>query len=95
MISGFKVIERKLIPLGWSPSQLRSFSLWFVHEYQPSPTEAPFSRSQILNFLGEFKDISPPAKMAARIGQAFSSSWAMNRLKPIKVQEIDDIQVKN
>ena len=95
MISGFKVIDRKLIPLGWSPSQLRNFSLWFVHEYLPSPTEASFCRSQILNFLGEFKDINPPAKMAARIGQAFSSSWAMKKLKPIKVEHTDDIQVKN
>jgi hypothetical protein len=25
------VLSRKYIPLGWSPSQLRSYSLWYLH----------------------------------------------------------------
>lgn len=33
------------------------------------------SQASILNFLGDFKDIRVPAKKAARIGQAFSSSY--------------------
>lgn len=26
------ILDRPYMPLGWSPSQLRSFSLWYVHE---------------------------------------------------------------
>lgn len=54
-------------------------------------------RGQILNFLGKFEDISPPAKMAARIGQAFSSSWnaEIRNLEKVKVEMIDDISVFN
>jgi hypothetical protein len=59
----------KFIPLGWSPSQLRKFSLWYVHEH------GDLTRNRIINFLGDFNTIKPFAKMAARIGQAFSSSW--------------------
>lgn len=73
MIAGFKVVNRSFIPLGWSPSQLRGFSLWYINQYKRG--QEILQRSQVLNFLGEFGEISPPAKMAARIGQAFSSSW--------------------
>lgn len=51
LISGFKILNRRYIPLGWSPSQLRSFSLWYVHEID---TDNRLKRSQILDFLGEF-----------------------------------------
>lgn len=27
------IVDRQYIPLGWSPSQLRSYSLWYIHEY--------------------------------------------------------------
>lgn len=27
------IIDRPYIPLGWSPSQLRAYSLWYIHEY--------------------------------------------------------------
>ena len=27
------ILGREYIPLGWSPSQLRSFSLWYFHEF--------------------------------------------------------------
>jgi hypothetical protein len=26
-----EILERQFDPLGWSPSQLRSFSLWYFH----------------------------------------------------------------
>lgn len=71
MLNEIIIEGERFIPLGWSPSQLRKFSLWYVHEYAPSELK----RSQILNFLGDFCKIEPFAKMAARIGQAFSSSW--------------------
>jgi hypothetical protein len=30
-----QIMNRQYIPLGWSPSQLRSYSLWYIHETNP------------------------------------------------------------
>jgi hypothetical protein len=32
----FTILNRKYIPLGWSPSQLRAYSLWYIHEVHPT-----------------------------------------------------------
>lgn len=32
MMEGISMLDRNYIPLGWSPSQLRSYSLWYMHE---------------------------------------------------------------
>lgn len=32
MMQKIPILERLYIPLGWSPSQLRSYSLWYIHE---------------------------------------------------------------
>lgn len=45
----------------------------------------------MLNFLGEFAKIQPYAKMAARIGQAFSSSWCYYIKGKLNIKKIDDI----
>jgi hypothetical protein len=45
-----------------------------MHEY--SKKTDILKREQVLSFLGDFSKIDNPAKKAARIGQAFSSSWA-------------------
>jgi RNA-dependent RNA polymerase len=42
--------------------------------------------------LGEFALISPYAKMAARIGQAFSSSWSYIFKQPPEVVPIEDLR---
>lgn len=73
------IFGRAYDPLGWSPSQLRSFSLWYFHRvggrnYEKKPLDK-LERREILQFLGEFNNIDNPAKKAARIGQSFSSSW--------------------
>jgi hypothetical protein len=72
MMQEIAVLDRKYIPLGWSPSQLRSYSLWYMHEVN---VNRALIREQVLSFLGSFDHIDNPAKRAARIGQAFSSSW--------------------
>lgn len=41
----------------------------------------------MLSFLGNFDKITNPAKKAARIGQAFSSSWTYH-CKPNEIKEI-------
>jgi hypothetical protein len=74
-----RIIERNYDPLGWSPSQLRAYSLWYVNEYTRVSTKDKkthrLMREQILSFLGNFDSIDNPARKAARIGQAFSASW--------------------
>jgi hypothetical protein len=67
------ILGRKYIPLGWSPSQLRSYSLWYMSEYRNE--KKCLQREQVLSFLGSFDHIEIPAKKAARIGQSFSASW--------------------
>ena len=52
------ILGRKYIPLGWSPSQLRSSSLWYISELNEN--RGPFqklTRFIILSFLGDFDAI--------------------------------------
>ena len=77
------ILDRSYKPLGWSPSQLRSFSLWYIHEtkerLKDNNEKLPqLERWRVLQFLGDFKGIPNHAKKAARIGQSFSSSWTYN-----------------
>ena len=87
------IIQREYIPIGWSPSQLRSYSLWYIHQYKKKTREGDeiLDREQVLSFLGNFDKIKNPAKKAARIGQAFSASWTyLCKDGEIKESQIDD-----
>ena len=89
------IIDRNFIPLGWSPSQLRSYSLWYINEFHRK--DERLSREQVLSFLGNFHKIGNPAKKAARIGQAFSASWTY-LCKPNEIKEEvipDEMSPKN
>lgn len=89
MMTNITILNRKYVPLGWSPSQLRSYSLWYMHEFDTKT--ARLNRNQVLSFLGDFSKISNPAKKAARIGQAFSASWTyLCKQGEIKEKVIDD-----
>lgn len=89
-MSKIKLLGREYIPLGWSPSQLRSFSLWYFHEIEDRKTVKRLKRDYILNFLGNFDAIENPAKKAARIGQSFSASWTYDASK-IVCEDIPDV----
>lgn len=84
------IFNRGYDPLGWSPSQLRSFSLWYFHPIHGREQLPKLQRRLILEFLGDFSQIENPAKKAARIGQSFSSSWTYTAGN-IKLKKIDDI----
>lgn len=76
------ILDRKYIPLGWSPSQLRSSSLWYLNEIEEDRGNVKrLQRSYILSFLGNFDSIEKPARRAARIGQSFSASWTYDASK--------------
>ncbi len=86
----FSILGRKYIPLGWSPSQLRSYSLWYMNEAYKTSSGRRITREIVLSFLGNFDEIENPAKRAARIGQSFSASWTFEASK-IKAIEQEDI----
>ena len=51
------ILGRKYIPLGWSPSQLRAYSLWYINESNKTASGNRITRELVLNFLGNFDSI--------------------------------------
>ncbi|KAJ0413452.1 RNA dependent RNA polymerase-domain-containing protein [Aspergillus carlsbadensis] len=90
---GFQIAGRQYTFLGFSHSSLRSHSAWF---------SAPFIDDQqklqtnltIIDGIGSFKNITCPAKCAARVGQAFSETPFAVDLKEngISVWRIKDVE---
>lgn len=50
MINEVTLNGRRFEFLGWSPSQLRKFSMWYIHQSKPLNLQ----KDQVLNFLGIF-----------------------------------------
>ncbi|KAF1921282.1 RNA dependent RNA polymerase-domain-containing protein [Ampelomyces quisqualis] len=81
--------------LGFSHSSLRSHTAWFVAPFvHKSALQTYFS---IISFLGDFQDITSPARCAARIGQAFSETPLAISLSEfgIKTCEVRDVTSKD
>lgn len=92
MLDNVSLLGKKYVPLGWSGSQLRASSLWYVSEIQMEEGSLkPMNQQSILNFLGDFSKIAIPAKKAARIGQAFSSSYHYDSSDITEIIVQDDI----
>eukprot|EP00301_Raphidiophrys_heterophryoidea_P016340 c25905_g1_i1.p1 GENE.c25905_g1_i1~~c25905_g1_i1.p1 ORF type:complete len:1442 (+),score=298.08 c25905_g1_i1:448-4326(+) len=73
--------------LCYSASQLREHSTWF---FAPDPSRG-FTETSILNFLGNFSQIHPAAKCAARMGQALGGTYDVMELQPDQVVLLPDI----
>jgi hypothetical protein len=71
--------------LAFSSSQLRDHSCWFF-----ASTEE-LTANDIRNWMGNFED-KTVAKYAARMGQCFSSTRAIQRLPVNDIEEIPDIE---
>jgi hypothetical protein len=56
-MSEMNILGRKYIPLGWSPSQLRAYSLWYINESNKTASGNRITRELVLNFLGSFDTI--------------------------------------
>lgn len=52
-MNSIKILSREYIPLGWSPSQLRSSSIWYICEFDKGGNEI-LTREHVLSFLGQF-----------------------------------------
>jgi hypothetical protein len=89
-LDALQILERTYNVLSWSASQLRQSSCWYYWEEKGRMT-----RAQIIQNLGSFEQIYIPAKKAARIGQAFSSSVAIEFDQvPILSDNVKDIVSK-
>ncbi|CAE6521754.1 unnamed protein product [Rhizoctonia solani] len=89
---GLTIAGRHFEYLGYSNSSLRSHTVWFVHPFEDSELGRQ-NASTIVNAIGDFsRDIQCPARMGARIGQAFSSTDLSVTVQAEEVIEIDDIE---
>lgn len=73
LMSGISIGGRTFEFLGFSHSSLRSQTCWFVAPFETLSGEYVTART-IISRLGSFQGIRLPAKLAARIGQAFSDT---------------------
>ncbi|CAE6449490.1 unnamed protein product [Rhizoctonia solani] len=89
---GLTIAGRHFEYLGYSTSSLRSHTVWFVQPFE-DPELGPQNASTIVNAIGDFsRDIQCPARMGARIGQAFSSTDLSVTVRAEEVISIDDIE---
>jgi hypothetical protein len=82
---GITIGDRHYEFLAFSASQLRDHSCWFF-----SPT-GNLTADKIREWMGNFSTNKSVAKYAARMGQCFSSTRAIQRLPINDIKEIPDI----
>jgi hypothetical protein len=88
---GINIAGRHYGFLGFSHSSLRSHSAWFMAPFVSEDTlQSYFS---VMTYLGNFQDITSPARCAARIGQAFSEtplaiSLTELNITPVEVSDV-------
>jgi RNA-dependent RNA polymerase len=63
--SGAVLCDRQYSFLAFSSSQLREHSCWMFHSHQNSDTTA----NSIRTWMGDFRNIRPVAKFAARVSE--------------------------
>ncbi|KAK3827568.1 MAG: RNA dependent RNA polymerase-domain-containing protein [Benniella sp.] len=87
LTQGIKIGNRTYEFLSFSASQLRDNSAWFYCPESGNPTI-----ESIHNWMGDFSRIKSIPKYAARMGQCFSSTRAIDNLSSEQVRMIDDIE---
>jgi hypothetical protein len=87
LTDGIKIGDRVYEFLAFSASQLRDNAAWFF--CSKGGKETPDS---IRKWMGDFSHIKSIAKYGARMGQCFSSTRDIARLRSTDVEMIDDIE---
>ncbi|KAF9133051.1 hypothetical protein BGW39_010741 [Mortierella sp. 14UC] len=87
LTDGIKIGDRVYEFLAFSASQLRDNAAWFF--CSKAGKETP---DTIRNWMGDFSHIKSIAKYGARMGQCFSSTRDIARLRSTDVEMIDDIE---
>ncbi|KAL8337689.1 hypothetical protein RB598_006535 [Gaeumannomyces tritici] len=94
LLSGIRLPGRIYNFLGFSHSSLRTSSVWFCAAFRDKETGKLVNHKSIIEGLGEFGHIRCPAKLAARIGQAFSETPSVVPLSgysDILIKHVPDI----
>ncbi|UJR07128.1 hypothetical protein I4U23_011416 [Adineta vaga] len=87
LINGVNVCDRRYNFLAFSSSQLREHCCWMFSSMNNVSVET------IRNWMGDFRNIHPVAKMAARLGQSFSTSKKGLELTNQEYRKISDVYV--
>ncbi|KAF9547522.1 hypothetical protein EC957_008359 [Mortierella hygrophila] len=87
LTDGIKIGDRVYEFLAFSASQLRDNAAWFFCSKEGKETP-----DTIRNWMGDFSHIKSIAKYGARMGQCFSSTRDITRLRSTDVEMIDDIE---
>ncbi|CAF1184734.1 unnamed protein product [Rotaria sordida] len=83
--NGINVCDRNYQFLAFSSSQLREHSCWMF----ASPDDRT-TVDIIREWMGDFRNVHPIAKLAARLGQSFSTSIKGIQLESHQIKEISD-----
>ncbi|CAF4380893.1 unnamed protein product [Rotaria sp. Silwood2] len=83
--NGINVCDRNYQFLAFSSSQLREHSCWMF----ASPDDRT-TVDTIREWMGDFRNVHPVAKLAARLGQLFSASSKGIQLESHQIKEISD-----
>jgi hypothetical protein len=75
--------------LAFSSSQLREYGCWFI---APKSGEDGINANQVREWMGDFSEYKIIGKLAARMGQCFSSTHMTIELKPDQLTCIKDVQ---
>ncbi|CAE6419177.1 unnamed protein product [Rhizoctonia solani] len=90
--NGLKIAGRHFEYLAYSSSALKGHTVWFVRPFD-HPERGRQDAQTIIAALGDFsRDIQYPARMGARIAQAFSSTDLSISASVEEIQVIPDIE---
>jgi RNA dependent RNA polymerase len=84
------IADRRFSFLGFSHSSLRDQTCWFMAPFEHDGVV--LNATTVIAQLGDFSAIRSPAKCAARIGQAFSTTDGAVTIPPAIVGEMPDVE---
>ncbi|CAO1622143.1 unnamed protein product [Sympodiomycopsis kandeliae] len=90
LLNGIEVGGRVFRFLAFSSSSLKEHSTWFVADFEYEGRQ--YSAQAIRDDIGNLKVIKTPAKYAARMGQAFTSTAFSLPVESRKVTRVPDVQ---
>ncbi|UJR27682.1 hypothetical protein I4U23_008960 [Adineta vaga] len=88
LIQGINICDRHYEFLAFSSSQLREHSCWMFASIKNDVTV-----DTIHNWMGNFQNVRPVAKLAARLGQLFSTSIKGIKLEKHQFTQLRDFEI--
>src|SRR5438270_5593675 len=87
--NGIRLCERTFDFLGFSSSSLKEHSVWFLAKIQLG--EETITAADVREKLGDFSHIRCPPRLAARIGQTFTTTTHSLELQVGEVITVKDV----